>query len=343
MNYKNSEIYFLFALLASAFVIVFFIFKPFLYALILAVIFATTFAPVHKKILKTLPQYEGIAAILTVLFFLLVIVVPISLLSTQIFREATQLYSSLIDNGGAAGLSQNIEGLLRSAGFTFLPSGTLDFSSYIKQGLSFLIQNLDIIFSNVAKMMLDIFILLVALYYLFKEGSRLKKIIVEISPLRDIYDEAIFNKLEHAINGVVRGNFSVVIIQGFLTAIGLTIFGVPSPILWGSVASVAALVPGLGTSLVLVPSILFLFFSGATAGATGLFIWWVGGIGLVDNILGPRLVGRGVRLHPFLILLSILGGIIFFGPLGFLLGPLSFSLLFAFTEIYSIIHKEKSA
>jgi predicted PurR-regulated permease PerM len=64
-------------------------------------------------------------------------------------------------------------------------------------------------------------------------------------------------------------------------------------------------------------------------------------VGLVDNFLGPKLVGSGTRLHPFLILLSILGGIAFFGPLGFLLGPLVLSLLFALLEIYSTILKER--
>ena len=130
------------------------------------------------------------------------------------------------------------------------------------------------------------------------------------------------------------------LIQGILTAVGFTFFGIPNATLWGSVAAITALIPGIGTALVLLPAILYLYFSGETLFAVGLLLWGMTAVGLVDNFLGPKLVERGMRLHPFLILLSVLGGVGFFGPLGFLLGPLVLSLLFALIEIYFAIKKE---
>jgi len=337
MSYQKSEIYFLFSLLAVVSILAFFIFQPFLYSLILASIFSTVFAPTFKRTLSFTRENRGLAALLSTAFVLVVIVVPVSFLSVQIFKEATQLYSSLVSDTGISNLSQNIESSIRSAGLPFLPQGSLDFSQYVKGGLSWLIQHFDTVFSNVARVLVDIFVLLVALYYLFKDGDKLKSVAIAVSPLQDVYDETILRKLEIAINSVVRGNIAVGLVQGVLTTIGLTIFGVPNPVLWGSVAAVAALIPGFGTSLVLVPCILFLFFSNAMTAAAGLLVWWVVAVSFVDNYLGPRLVSRGVQLHPFLILLSILGGIGFFGPLGFLFGPLALSLLFALAEIYSTI------
>mgnify|MGYP001572074651 FL=1 len=187
---------------------------------------------------------------------------------------------------------------------------------------------------------MGIFIFLVALYYLFKDGDKLKTAVVSLSPLQDIHDETIFNKLEVTINSVIRGSLAIALIQGILTAIGFAIFGVPNATLWGSVAAIAALVPGIGTALVLLPAILYLYLSGETLSAVGLLLWGMTAVGLVDNFLGPKLVERGMQLHPFLILLSILGGISFFGPLGFLLGPLILGLLFALLEVYSAISKE---
>lgn len=105
----------------------------------------------------------------------------------------------------------------------------------------------------------------------------------------------------------------------------------------------AALIPGIGTALVLTPAIMFLFLKGEVFSGVGLIAWGMGAVGLVDNFLGPKLVGRGMRLHPLIILLSVLGGIGFFGPIGFLLGPLTISLLFALLNIYSsLTTKEKS-
>src|SRR3989344_2470656 len=343
MSYQKSELYFLITLLVGMSIITFFIFEPFLYALILGVIFATVFSPVHKRILSGLRENRGLAALVTTAFVLVVIVVPVTFLSTQIFQEATSLYSSLTDSGGTAGLLKSTEDVVRSIGIPFLPAGSFDIGQYMEQGLSFLIEHLGTVFSNVAKIIVGIIVLFIALYYLFKDGRELRKSVIALSPLSDVYDETIFRKLELAINSVVRGSISVALVQGVLTAIGLSIFGVPNPVLWGSVASVTALIPGVGTSLVLIPSILFLFFTGAEAPAVGLLIWGIVAVGLVDNVLGPKIVGKGAKLHPFLILLSILGGIGLFGPIGFLFGPLALALLFAFLEIYSTIRGTRAS
>jgi len=331
MNHQKSELYFLLIVLAGILILAFFIFKPFLYALVLAMVFATVFEPAHKKMLTITRERRGLAALLATVSVLIIVVVPIAFLSVQIFQEATQLYSSL----DVEDVMQNLK--------RFIPVPvelSVDFSQYLKQGLNWLLQHLGSLFSNVAKVTLGIFVFLVALYYLFKDGQKLKKAIVALSPLQDVHDETIFSKLALAINSVIKGNLVVAFVQGILTAIGFTIFGVSNAVLWGSVATIAALIPGIGTALVLIPAILYLFLSGKTIFAVGLLLWGATAVGLVDNFLGPKLVERGMRLHPFLILLSILGGIGFFGPLGFLLGPLILSLLFALLEIYFAISKE---
>ena len=332
MNHQKSKLYFLLILLIGIFVLTFFIFKPFLYALVLAMVFATIFEPVHKKALTITRERRGLAALLATVAVLIVVVVPITFLGIHIFQEAMQLYSSLVSNGGATDLFKRF--------FPIPIEFSIDFNQYLKQGLNWLLQHLGSLFSNVAKIMVSVFIFLVALYYLFKDGQKLKRVVIALSPLQDIHDETILNKLKLAINSVIKGNLVVAFVQGILTAIGFTIFGVPNAALWGSVAAIAALIPGIGTALVLIPAILYLFLSGKTIFAVGLLLWGVTAVGLVDNFLGPKLVGQGIRLHPFLILLSILGGIGFFGPLGFLLGPLVLSLLFALLEIYFAISKE---
>ncbi len=341
----SNGIYFLLVLLAGIFVLAFFIFKPFLYALILAIVFAIVFEPLHKKILAMTRDRKGLAALLTAISVLIIVIAPLSFLSIQIFQEATELYSSLARNGGATNLSRGLEDVVNNiTKFSPVPiEFSVDINQYLKQGLSWLLQHLGPLFASVAKAMVNVFIFFLALYYLFKDGHKLKKAVVALSPLQDIHDEIIFSKLALAINSVIKGSFVVALVQGTLTAIGFVIFGVPNATLWGSVAAIAALIPGIGTALVLLPAILYLYFSGEALSAAGLLVWGVVAVGLVDNFLGPKLVERGMRLHPFLILLSILGGMGFFGPIGFLLGPLVLSLLFALLEIYSAIRKEHEA
>ena len=340
MNTTNG-IYFLLLLLAGIFSLAFFVFKPFLYALILAVVFATVFAPLYKKVLAATKERGGISALLTTTAVFIIAVVPVTFLGMQIFQEAVGLYSSLAQAGGAGDFSRGAGNILQNLK-QFLPvpaEFSIDASQYLGQGLNWLLQHLVPLFSNVAKIVMSVFVFLIALYYLFKDGHKFKMAIVALSPLQDIYDETIFNKLALAINSVVRGNLAVALVQGALTAVGLAIFGVPNAVLWGSVAAITALIPGIGTALVLLPAILFLYFSGETFSAVGLLLWGVTAVGLVDNFLGPKLAELGMQIHPFLILLSILGGIGFFGPIGFLLGPLVLSMLFALLEIYSTIRK----
>ncbi|MEK9195663.1 MAG: AI-2E family transporter [Patescibacteria group bacterium] len=342
MNHQKSELYFLIFLLIGILVLTFFIFKPFLYALILAMVFATVFKPLHRRMLIITHQKRSLAALLATVSVLIIVIAPIAFLGMQVFRETTQLYVVLTQNGGAANLSHGLQNAVGSLQ-RFIPvpiEFSFDLNQYARQGLSWLLGQLGPFFANVTKAMLGTFIFLVALYYLFKDGKKLKKTVIALSPLQDNHDEAIFNKLVMAVNSVIKGSLAVAMVQGILTAVGFTIFGVPHAALWGSVAAIAALIPGIGTALVLLPAILYLFFIGDVFFAIGLFLWGMIAVGLVDNFLGPKLIERGVQLHPFLILLSILGGIGFFGPIGFLLGPLVLSLLFALFEVYFIVSKE---
>ena len=193
-----------------------------------------------------------------------------------------------------------------------------------------------------ASFFLSLFIFFIALYYLLRDGVSLKNLIISYSPLRDSYDETVFDKLELAVNSVVRGNLTIACIQGVLSGLGFWLFGVPNAVLWGAVTAIAALVPGLGTALIFTPLIIYLFLTGHSAAAAGLAMWGALAVGFIDNMLGPRLIGQGIKLHPLLVLLSVLGGITFFGPIGIFMGPLALSLLFAFLTIYtsSVPHEE---
>jgi predicted PurR-regulated permease PerM len=93
----------------------------------------------------------------------------------------------------------------------------------------------------------------------------------------------------------------------------------------------------------MLPVVLFLFFSGSLIPAIALLIWSVLAVGLVDNFVGPYLMSRGNNMHPFIILLSVLGGLSLFGPIGFLVGPVVVTLFLVLLEIYNhYIVKEQS-
>jgi len=142
-----------------------------------------------------------------------------------------------------------------------------------------------------------------------------------------------------SIRSIIGGSIVVAICQGIVSGIGFAIFGIPNPALWGTLAGLAALIPGVGTSLILIPAVVYAFVAGSLFHGIGLGIWGLTAVGLLDNFLSPKLIGGGLKIHPLIVLFSIIGGLTFFGPEGFLLGPLTISLLMALLGIYRMMVK----
>lgn len=332
---NTKQLYFLRAGLVGTLILAFFIFRPFIYVLFLAIVFSVVFHPIHKRLIRYTHGNHGLAAALTLLIIIIFIFAPLTFLGIQIFQEARTLYVYLSEVG-QNGVLNSFNGKLDDFKTVFPALGEVssDLDQYLKQGLDWLLQHLGSIVSNIAKLVFSFFLFLFTLYYLLKDGQKLRQKMISLSPLADKDDERIYAQLGRAINVVMKGNILIALIQGALTAIGFAIFGIPNPVLWGSVAAIAALIPTVGTALVLAPSILYLFFASDLLHAFGLLIWGVIAVGLIDNFLGPKFVGNGMRIHPLVILLSVLGGVAFFGPIGFLMGPLTISLLVAILDVY---------
>ncbi|MDP2593512.1 MAG: AI-2E family transporter [bacterium] len=337
---KNSiphlQAWFLAALIIIAVVINYLVLAPYLAALFVAVIFAVSWNPVNNWLLRLFKGKGAIAAFFSVILLVVVILLPFLLFGYIILEDARRLYIELssgsFDKSALSGLFDN----LKSRFGQFLPGVSFEPAVYIREAASFITSNVGRIFSGFVFFVFQAFLMLLALFYFFKDGTKLRKSIVMWSPLDDGYDEIILDKLKNAINSVVRGVLLVALAQGVVSGVGYSVLGVPNPVLWAAVTAVAALIPTVGTSIVIAPIIAYLFFASGLGPAVGLLIWGVAAVGLVDNLLAPILINRGLHIHPLFILLSVLGGIIFFGPIGFLAGPVSLSLLFAFLDVYKL-------
>jgi predicted PurR-regulated permease PerM len=343
---NKSHYYFFLIIMIGTGILTFFIFYPYITSLLLASVFSVIFRPMHRwisYIFSRGKQTSSLSTFITLFIITILIVTPLILLGKQIYVESQNLYYGLTDEGTRSTLIQSLNALSASLSnrlYGVFPEYSFDsfnITKYVQSFLEFLFANLDTLFSSVSKFAIEIFIMLFALFYLLRDGGKFKEQVINLSPLSDSYDEKIFLKLKQAIRSIVVGSLAVGLIQGLLTGLGFYIFGVPNPALWGSLAVVSALIPGIGTSLVIVPGVLFLFFTSTKIFAIGLLIWGLVAVGTVDNFIGPMLVNRGVNVHPFLILLSVIGGLSYFGPIGFIAGPLVVALLFALLEIYKSV------
>lgn len=332
MQPKALSFYFLLAFLAGMLAVAFFIFRPFFAPLVLAAVCAVVFQKPYKKIKESARVGAGVAAAITTVLVLTLIVAPLTLLGTQMATEAGQVYRSLAEGGASGTVFDSVRVFLSDA----VP---FDVNTYIRDALAYLAGNVGVVVSGVAKFFVDIILFVMALYYFLKDGNSFRRAFISLSPLLDEDDEEIARMLGRAVHSIVAGRLLMALVQGLLAMVGFLIFGIPNAILWGSVTVVTALIPGIGTALTIAPAVAYLFLQGASVFAAGLFVYGVVVVGLIDNLIGPKLIGRGVSLHPFVILLSVLGGIALFGPTGFVLGPLAISLLYTLLNAY---HRDAS-
>jgi predicted PurR-regulated permease PerM len=330
MQPKIIEKYFFFSLLSITLIFAFFIFRPFWIVLVLGASFSIVLYPVFKWLEKKhFPKW--LASVSTVLFFIIVLCIPLFAIGSIVFNQSQNLYHSVIGNGNVTPFVNSIGKKINQ----FLPNGvSFDVNEKISAFVSFITDNIANIFSTTITTIFSFILLLLSIFYFLKDGESWKETCLRLSPLSSNADEKILTKLSHTINGVLKGYLLIAFIQGTLMGVGLTIFRVPNPAIWAVIAGIAAIIPPLGTAIVSVPAVLFLFFTGHTGLALGFLIWAILIVGTGDNVLNPYIVGHKIDVPPFLILFSVLGGISLLGPLGILIGPLTVSLLYTLTEIY---------
>lgn len=338
---KTQHYFFLF-LLISAFAIMFYVWRPFLGPIVIAGSFAIVFHPVYERIAHRLGGYKNMSALFTVLIILVLVLLPLVFVGGLLLNEARNLYVSLVaQNSSGVSLINDIVNSLQTKLQTISPNITLNVAQYAEAGLQWILTHLNAFFSGFLNAVLKTVVMFIALFFLLRDGRALKDRLFLLSPLDHKYDQNIFSKITLAINSVVKGSLVIALVQGAFATLGFFVTGLPNPIIWGVCTTISSFIPGVGTSLVTVPAIVFLLATQPLWQGVVLAAWAVGGIGLIDNFLTPIILQRGIRIHQFFILISVLGGILYFGPIGFILGPIMLAFFFALLDIYPMIVKDE--
>jgi predicted PurR-regulated permease PerM len=345
MDHPHARAYFLAIVTTLLAVLTVYMLRPFLVTVGLAAVFAVVFMPVYGRF-KRAKLSDSLASLMTILVGLVLVALPLTFLSTQLFQEAQNVYVAVAQPGGFAqaqgalgSVGDYLDARIPGAGVYF-DSLSENLSTYVRNALSWGLGQAGAFFSGTLAFLLQFFVFLMTLYYLLKESSRLRLAIARFSPLSKVETATLTARVDRTIASVVRGTLVIAIIQGALTAVGFYLFGIPNPVLWGTVAIIGALIPSVGTALVFIPAVLYLLFIGSTGAGIGLGLFGLLFVGLTDNILRPILVGGRASIHPLLILLSVLGGLALFGPAGLFLGPLVISLLLGLLSLTTPPHEE---
>ncbi|OHA15547.1 MAG: hypothetical protein A3H57_00310 [Candidatus Taylorbacteria bacterium RIFCSPLOWO2_02_FULL_43_11] len=333
MNTTKSRNIFFSSILFATFFLSVVVLWSFITEILLAVVLSVILHPLYLYFLRLLKSRRTLAAIVTIIIAVVCIFTPIFVIGVQIFGEAQNLYVSLQSEGGsdvlnlfASNISEKVDSII--------PNLNLDLQSYLESLLTWISANLGLILSSTADMTLSLFLVLVSVFFFLKDGTTFTKSMIDLSPLDDDHDRELLSKVALSINTIIRGTIFVAVVQAAAATVGFIVFGVPNPLLWGSLTGIAAVIPVLGTGLVVIPAAGYLFLIGSMWPALGLLIWGTLIVGMVDNFLKPYLYGKGIQIHPLIMLFAILGGLAAFGPIGFVAGPIVIGLFESILRMY---------
>ena len=204
----------------------------------------------------------------------------------------------------------------------------------------FMIGKVTSITIGTINIILDLFIMLYCMFFFLLEGNRILNKILYYLPLEDQFEQRMLDKFTSITRATLKGTIVIGILQGGLAGIAFAVLGIPSAVFWGTIMAVLSVIPSVGSAIVWVPTVIILILTGHLAKAIILIIFCGLVVGSLDNLLRPRLVGKDTQMHELMILFGTLGGILMFGMVGMIIGPIISGLFVTLWEIFATEFKE---
>jgi predicted PurR-regulated permease PerM len=315
----------------------FYLVRGFIMPVLLAAVFSGLTYPIYEGFLYRVKK-PAIAALLSLLSILLVLVLPLIAVGTLAYQEALGFFSDFQPDvwrhrleGFTQGLQNRFPTLfqrMNPGNLTQMAIGQLQnaFQFGLKHGAD--------ISLSVANNLLSFFLMLFIMFYFYIDGKRILERLVKWSPLKDEYERILIEKFVSVSKGTLKGILVIGIIQGIIGGLLFWAVGMSSPVFLGVLMVFASIVPAIGTAAIWAPVALVLLIEGRWGAAIATAAVGALVIGSVDNLVRPVLVGKDIKMHDLLVLLSTLGGLGMFGLPGFILGPIIAALFLAIWNIY---------
>jgi len=313
--------------------------RPFLQVVIWSALVAILFYPAHCFILTRVKR-PALAATLSLLLVVVVVIAPIAFVTTAVVKEAGQLANWLQntiqamrdDPEAAKTLQAGIDAVKQYIDVDQVTNPE-KFTPFIQQVSQFLLSKSAGFVGGLVGGIISLAFTLFTLFYLFRDGGKIGELLPSLLPLDRARSEAILERTRTTITACVYGVLVIAIIQGTLGGVMFAILGLPSALLWGVVMTILATIPMAGAAVVWAPAAAILIVAGSYTKAAVLFAWGMLVISTIDNFLRPRLVSERANMHPLFIFFSVLGGLRAFGIVGLLIGPVVLAITIALLEV----------
>lgn len=344
--YSKIFLIIIFALLV---IISFMILKPLLAVIIGACLLAYIFFPLYKWMLKSV-RNKAVSALIIVVIILLLVLAPSFYVANALTKEGMTTYlliKQTISTGKVFNVqcAENDTSLLcginkKSEAFVSDPENKFYLETTLGKITQYIVNQTTDFIIGLPQIFVGFIIMLFAIFYLLKDHEFFVDKVIYWIPLKKSHKDHIIKEFKSLTFATIYGQFITALIQGAIATVTYLALGINSPIILGLLTAFFAFIPFIGTPIIWVPVSLHMLIGGDVIRglilfAVGLFI-----ISTIDNILRPIIIGNKTSLHPALIVVGIVGGMLAFGIIGLILGPLVISFLISFIEVY---HKEKNS
>ncbi len=364
---KNKNSFFFFSILVAAAFLAFKVISPYLSVIVVSFITVIIFDPFYKRFLKLFKNNKGFATTATITVVLLTFIIPLAFIINLTFLQVRTVYNDLKDITGETEGTASYETIVKNINKIAddLPYVEYD-EIYTKDGLEvkYYIENYPSVsymltkekakntvssaISPISKYVLDraldfgsifsdfipqLVVYLFLISALFPSYKHFYQFVKKLSPFDDEIDEMYLNKIVHMSNSMVKGSFIIAFVQGALSGILLWLLGVKYSFFLSILMIFLSIIP-LGAGIVNIPIGIILFLLGNYWQGVLILVNHFLVITNIDNILRPKLVSKDVHLPPVLTLIAVLGGIKYFGFMGFIYGPVIMIFLVTTLDIY---------
>lgn len=319
------------------------ILSPFLGVLVWAGAIGIITFPLYEILLTRCKGREITAATLLTVAVVLAVILPLVGLTFSLSREAASAYQYL-EKVTVTGSTLALGDILNHPAVIPLlerirplaSSLSLDLDAIllpaVKKGLAALLNYSTAILKDFLGFLFKLVLMVIVLFFFYKDGARFSKRFWLVVAIREGLKATIIETINRVLGAVMYGIVLTCLVQGTLGGLGFWAAGLPSPVLFGALMSICAIIPVFGTALIWLPGALYLLMHGQTMHALLLAAWCIVVVSSIDNIIRPLFISGIAKLHILVIVLGVLGGVLAFGITGVIAGPVILALFIVFSE-----------
>lgn len=315
--------------------------KGFIIPLILAAITAGLTYKVYQWLYQKLKK-KGFAAALVVILVLLLFIIPLVLFTGLVIEQAADVSKEIVPFVKKEIAEGQESGFELPNWVPFKAQLNISQENFVEKVTELSGKVGNIVVKSLTKFtqgtfvfFLQLFIFLYALFFFLLDGKRYVQNTKKYIPIENEDYNSMLQQGLSVTRATLKGAILIGVLQGSLIGLAFWILGIEGAAFWGAICIVLSIIPSIGSGFVFVPFAIWLFTQGRNFEAIALLVWGGVVVGSIDNILRPKLIGEDTKMSDLLILLSTLGGLAFFGVVGFILGPVLAGLVVTVWKIYA--------